>query len=56
MWLYSQSKLEDHTTGKGDMDYMMPMTYVSFLYLSKVHLGRKVVHWKRTLSQDLQSI
>ena len=52
MWLYSQSKLEDHTTGKGDMDYMMPLTYVSFSYLSKVNLGRKVVHWTRTLSQD----
>ena len=48
MWLYSQSKLEDHTTGKEDMD----LTYVSFTYLSKVNLGRKVVHWTRTLSQD----
>ena len=34
------------------MDYMMPLTYVSFSYLSKVNLGRKVVHWTRTLSQD----
>ena len=55
MWLYFQSKLEDHTTGKGDlcqvMDYMMPLKYVSFSYLSKVNLGRKVVHWTLTLSQ-----
>ena len=49
MWLYSQSKLEDHTTGKGDL--WMPLTYmyVSFSYLSKVNLGRKVVHWTLTL-------
>ena len=58
MWLYSQSKLEDHTTGKGDLwiTDMMPLTYVSFSYLSKVNLGRKVVHWTRTLSQDSCSL
>ena len=38
------------------MDYMMPLTYVSFSYLSKVNLGRKVVHWTRTLSQDSCSL
>ena len=34
----TQSKLEDHTTlVKGQfMDYMMPLAYVSFSYLSKV--------------------
>ena len=55
MWLYFQNKLEDHTTGKdkrGLMDYMMPLMYVSFSYLSKVNSGRKVVHWTQTLSQD----
>ena len=58
MWLYSQSKLEEHTTDKGDlvMDYMMPLTYVSFSYLSKVNSGRKVVHWTQTLSQDSCSL
>ena len=35
---------------------MMPLTYVSFSYLSKVNLGRKVVHWTRTLSQDSCSL
>ena len=34
------------------MNYMMPLTYVSFSYLSKVNLGRKVVHWTQTLSQE----
>ena len=38
------------------MDYMMPLTYVSFSYLSKVNLGRKVVHWTLTLSQDSCSL
>ena len=38
------------------MDYMMPLTYVSFSYLSKVNLGRTVVHWTRTLSQDSCSL
>ena len=38
------------------MDCMMPLTYVSFSYLSKVNLGRKVVHWTRTLSQDSCSL
>ena len=38
------------------MDYMMPLTYVSFSYLSKVNLGRKVVHWTQTLSQDSCSL
>ena len=38
------------------MDYMMPLTYVSFSYLSKVNIGRKVVHWTRTLSQDSCSL
>ena len=40
------------------MDYMMPLTFtcVSFSYLSKVNLGRKVVHWTRTLSQDSCSL
>ena len=54
MWLYSQSKLEDHTTatGKGDLG----LHDVSFSYLSKVNLGRKVVHWTRTLSQDSCSL
>ena len=56
MWLYSQSKLEDHTTGKGALWYIMPLTYVSFSYLSnllsKVNSGGKVVHWTRTVSQD----
>ena len=38
------------------MDYMMPLTYVSISYLSKVNLGRKVAHWTRTLSQDSCSL
>ena len=38
------------------MDHMMPLTYVSFSYLSKVNLGRKVVHWTQTLSQDSCSL
>ena len=38
------------------MDYMMPLTYVSFSYLSKINLGGKVVHWTRTLSQDSCSL
>ena len=38
------------------MDYMMPLTYVSFSYLSKVNLWRKVVHWTQTLSQDSCSL
>ena len=38
------------------MDYMMPLTYASFSYLSKVNSGRKVLHWTRTLSQDFRSL
>ena len=38
------------------MDCIMPLTYVSFSYLSKVNSGRKVVHWTRTLSQDSCSV
>ena len=34
----------------------MPLTYVSFSYLSKVNLGRKFVHWTLTLSQDSCSL
>ena len=57
-----QSKLEDHTrdrtTAKDDLwiTCMMPLTNVSFTYLSKVNSGRKVVHWTRTLSQDSCSL
>ena len=38
------------------MDYMMPLPYVSFSYLSKVNSGRKVGHWTQTLSQDSCSL
>ena len=38
------------------MDYMMPLTYVSFSYLSKAISGRKVVNWTWTLSQDSCSL
>ena len=38
------------------MDYMMPLRYVSFSYLSKVNSGGKVVHWTQTLSQDSCSL
>ena len=41
---------------RGLMDHMMPLTYVSFSYLSKVNSGGKVVHWTRTLSQDSCSL
>ena len=34
----------------------MPLTYVSFSYLSKVNLGGKFVYWTRTLSQDSCSL
>ena len=29
----------------GSMDHMMHLAYVSFSYLFKINLGRKVVHW-----------